>query len=50
MAGAKLRAYCVSLFKPLEIPSVSFQYMLSLMNFIIKNQEKFPNKFICTQC
>ena len=37
MAGAQPRTLCRSLFKQLEILPVSCQYMLSLMNFIIRN-------------
>jgi len=42
MACAQLRTSCRSLLKPLEIPlSVPCQCTLSLLNFIIKNQENF---------
>jgi len=41
MAGAQLRTSCRSLFKQLEILPVPCQYILSLMNFIINNQENF---------
>jgi hypothetical protein len=39
MAGAQPRTPYRSLFKQLEILSVPCQYILSLMNFIIYNQE-----------
>jgi len=39
MAGTQQKIFCRSLFKQLEIPPVSCQYILSLMNFIINNQE-----------
>jgi len=39
MDGAQHRTSCRSLFKQLEILPVPRQYMLSLMNFIINNQE-----------
>jgi hypothetical protein len=41
MAGAQPRNSYRSLFKQLGILPVSFQYILSLMSFIIKNQEFF---------
>ena len=41
MAGAQPRTSCRSLFKQLEILPVPCQYILSLMNFIINNQENF---------
>jgi len=41
MAGVQPRISCRSLFKQLEILPVPFQYTLSLMNFIINNQEIF---------
>ena len=41
MAGAQPRTSCRSLFKQLEILPVPFQYILSLMNFIINNLEIF---------
>jgi hypothetical protein len=49
MAGAQLIASCRSLFKHSEILPVPFQYIISLMNFIINNQENFLNKLISTQ-
>jgi len=39
MAGAYPRTSCRRLFKKLEILPVLWQYVLSLMNFIIDNQE-----------
>ena len=41
MAGAQHRTSCKRLFKQLEILPVSCQYILSLRNFIISNQEIF---------
>jgi hypothetical protein len=41
MAGAQARTACRSLFKQLEIRLVPYQYILSLMSFIINNQEIF---------
>ena len=41
MAGAQPRISCRSLFKQLEILLVPCQYILSIMNFIINNQEIF---------
>jgi len=41
MAGAQPRTSCRSLFKQLEILSVSCQYTLSLMKLIVNNQEIF---------
>jgi hypothetical protein len=41
MAGAQPRTSCRSLFKQLEILPVPCQYTLSLMNFIVSNQENF---------
>ena len=41
MAGARSRTSCRSLFKQLEILPVPCHYILSLMNFIINNQEIF---------
>jgi hypothetical protein len=52
MAGAQARTSCRSLLKQLEILPVSGQYVLSLMNFIINNnQENFKtnSSFIYTQ-
>ena len=42
MASAQFRSPCRSLFKELEILPVLWQYALSLLNFIINNQEMFP--------
>jgi len=39
MAGAQLRTLCRSLFQQLEILPIPCQYILSLMSFIINNQE-----------
>jgi hypothetical protein len=39
MAGAQPRTLCNSLFQQLEIPPIPCQYILSLMSFIINNQE-----------
>jgi hypothetical protein len=39
MVGALPRAPCRSLFKKLEIVPIPCQYILSLMNFILNNQE-----------
>jgi len=47
MAGVKPRISY--LFKQVEILSVPYQYMLSLMNFIINKQEDFQKKFLYTQ-
>jgi len=41
MAGAQPSTVCRSLFKQLEVLPVPCQYVLSLMNFIIGNQEIF---------
>ena len=41
MAGAQSGTTCRSLFKKLEILPVPCQYILSLINFIINNQEIF---------
>jgi len=41
MTGAQPRTSCKSLFKQLEILPVPCQYVLSLMKFIINNQEIF---------
>ena len=41
MAGTQPRTSCRSLFKQLEILHVPCQYILSLINFIINNQENF---------
>jgi len=41
MAGAQPRTSCKSLFKQLEFLPVSCLYILSLRNFIIRNQEIF---------
>jgi hypothetical protein len=41
MAGAQPNTSCISLFKQLEILRVPYQYVLSLLNFIINNQEIF---------
>ena len=41
LAGAQPRTSCRSLFKQLEIVPVPGQYILSLINFIINNREKF---------
>ena len=47
MASAQTRTSCRSICKQLEILPVPFQYMLSLMNFIINYQEVFQtNSFI----
>jgi len=37
MAGAQPRTPCRSIFKQLEILPVPWQYILSLMNFIVNN-------------
>ena len=49
MAEAQPRISYRSLFKQSEILPVPYQYILSLMNFTINNQEIFSNKFIYTQ-
>ena len=41
MAGAQPRTSCRSLFKQLEILCVPYQYIHSLLNFVINNQEFF---------
>ena len=41
MAGAQPRTSCRSLFTQLEILPVQCWYILSLMNFLIINQETF---------
>jgi hypothetical protein len=41
MAGAQPRSSCRSLFKQLEVLPVWGQYIFSLMNFIVSNQENF---------
>ena len=41
MAGAQPRTFCRSPFKQLEILLLPWQYVLSLMNFTINNQEIF---------
>ena len=41
MAGAQPRTSCRSVFKQIEVLPIPFQYILSLMSFIIKNQEIF---------
>jgi len=42
MAGTQPRTSCSSLFKQVEILHVLCQYILSLINLIINNQENFP--------
>ena len=42
IAGAQARTWCRSLFKQLGILPVPCKYMLSLISFIINNQEIFP--------
>jgi hypothetical protein len=39
--GAQPRTPCISLFKKLEIIPIPCQYVFSLMNFILNNQEQF---------
>ena len=46
MADAQPRTSCSSLFKWSETLPVPWQYILSLMNYIIKKSEKFSDKFI----
>jgi hypothetical protein len=41
MVGAHSRTPCRSLFKKLEILPVPCQYIISLMNFFVSNQEHF---------
>jgi IS1 family transposase len=41
MVGAHPRTSCRSLFKKLEISPVPCQYIFSLMNFLVDNQENF---------
>jgi IS1 family transposase len=41
MVGAHPRTPCSSLFKKLEILPVPYQYIFSLMNFLINNQQNF---------
>jgi hypothetical protein len=41
MVGAHPRTPCRSLFKKLEILPVPCQYIFSLMNFFVNNQENF---------
>jgi hypothetical protein len=41
MAGVKPRTSCRSLFKRIEILALPCEYILSLMNFIVNNQEHF---------
>jgi hypothetical protein len=41
MAGAQPRAPCRSMFKQLETPPVAYLYILSLVDFIIDDQEIF---------
>jgi IS1 family transposase len=41
MVGARPRTPCRSLFKKLEILPVPCQYIFSLMNFTVNNQENF---------
>jgi hypothetical protein len=43
MAGVKPRNSCKNLFKRLEILTLPCKYIFSLMNFIVKTQEFFPN-------
>jgi len=45
-AGAHTRTSCRSLFKQLDILPVPSQYILSLMSFIVNNQEIFKNSSI----
>jgi hypothetical protein len=45
MVDAQPRTSCRSLFKKLEILPVPCQYILSLMNFIVNNQEHFQTNF-----
>jgi len=48
MAGAQPSTVCRSLFKQLEVLPVPCQYILSLMNFIMNNQEIFKtNSSVC---
>jgi hypothetical protein len=44
MAGAQPRTSDNSLFKQLENLPVPYQYILSLMNFVISNQEILQTK------
>jgi hypothetical protein len=41
MVGALPRTPCRNLFKKLEILPVPWQYIFSLMNFFVNNQENF---------
>ena len=41
MAGAQPRTSCRSLFKELEILPIPWQYIHSLMNFVISNHKNF---------
>jgi hypothetical protein len=41
MVGAHTRTHCKSLFKKLEILPVPCQYIFSLTNFLVDNQENF---------
>jgi hypothetical protein len=47
--GAQPTTPCRSLFKKLDILPIPCQYIFSLMNFILNNQEQFTNKSIYTQ-
>jgi hypothetical protein len=42
IAGVKSWDSCKTLFKRLEILTLPCEYILSLMIFIVKNQESFP--------
>jgi hypothetical protein len=50
MASAKPKNSFRSLFKKLQILPLPCEYILSLMNSVVKNQRIFPDKFSCIQC
>ena len=41
MTGSRPRTSCKPLFQSLGIPTVPSQYILSLMNFVLQNKERF---------
>jgi len=50
MAGAQPRTSCSSMFKQLQILPLPCQYILSLMNFVIDNQNSFQTNSSMHKC